>query len=347
MVPDGQPLQRTVFPSPPASRARPQRLSGKGAGQPESREDAVVGEAGDAADAVAGESEDEQPVSVADRGVRVAQVAGEGGLPVRPGGDEPGPPGPVPERNLAQEVPDRVTSLVLKRERRHGEPGVLGEQGDDRLDVAAFERVGELARDPQYQQVVAGQDPLGAGLRLLPWGIAPFLVGPRAGALADRIGARALVVTGSLVQAAGAAWIAAVAGPGSSYLGLIAPMTLIGVGLALAIPAVTRSATSTVLPADIGTASGAFTTMRQLGGAFGVAVLGAVFATTGGYATPAAFSHGFVTAFAAAAGIALAGAAAGAILPGRRNRRPSPTAPPGATRPAAAQRPAPPGTPVR
>jgi len=29
---------------------------------------------------------------------------------------------------------------------------------------------------------------LGAGLRLLPWGIAPLLVGPRAGALADRIG---------------------------------------------------------------------------------------------------------------------------------------------------------------
>src|SRR5207248_648306 len=28
---------------------------------------------------------------------------------------------------------------------------------------------------PQFQQVVAGQDPLSAGLRLLPWGIAPFL----------------------------------------------------------------------------------------------------------------------------------------------------------------------------
>jgi hypothetical protein len=41
---------------------------------------------------------------------------------------------------------------------------------------------------PQFQQVVAGQDPLGSGMRLLPWGIAPFLVGPRAGALADRVG---------------------------------------------------------------------------------------------------------------------------------------------------------------
>jgi EmrB/QacA subfamily drug resistance transporter len=185
---------------------------------------------------------------------------------------------------------------------------------------------------PQFQQVVAGQDPLAAGLRLLPWGIAPFLIGPRAGALADRIGERVLVVTGSLLQAAGVAWIAAVAGPGTSYPALVTPMTIIGVGFALAIPAVTRSVTSTVPPADMGTASGAFTTMRQLGGAFGVAIAGAAFAATGSYASPGAFSRGFTTAFAVAAGLALAGAAAGTILPALRAR----------TSPATAQEP---GTP--
>jgi EmrB/QacA subfamily drug resistance transporter len=186
---------------------------------------------------------------------------------------------------------------------------------------------------PQFQQVVAGQDPLGAGLRLLPWGIAPFLVGPRAGALADRIGERVLVVTGALLQAAGVAWIAATAGPGTGYPALITPMTIIGAGFALAIPAVTRSVTSTVPPADIGTASGAFTTMRQLGGAFGVAIVGAAFAATGSYASPGAFSRGFTTAFAVAAGLALAGAATGTILPGLRGR----------TSPAATQQP---GTPA-
>jgi EmrB/QacA subfamily drug resistance transporter len=183
---------------------------------------------------------------------------------------------------------------------------------------------------PQFQQVVAGQDPLGAGLRLLPWGIAPLLIGPRAGALADRIGERALVVTGGLLQAAGAAWIAAVAGPGSGYLALVVPMALIGAGLALAIPAVTRSVTSGVPSADIGTASGAFATMRQLGGAFGVAIMGAAFAATGSYASPGAFSHGFIVAFRVAAGLALAGAAAGAILrvrPTRRGTRLSPRRP--------------------
>ena len=145
---------------------------------------------------------------------------------------------------------------------------------------------------PQFQQVVAGADPLGAGLRLLPWGIAPFLIGPRAGALADRIGERTLVVAGAVLQAA---------------------------GFALAIPAVTRSVTSSVPAPDIGTASGAFATMRQLGGAFGVAIVGAAFAATGSYATRTAFSHGFSTAFVVAAGLALLAAAAGTVLPRRRD----------------------------
>jgi EmrB/QacA subfamily drug resistance transporter len=191
---------------------------------------------------------------------------------------------------------------------------------------------------PQFQQVVAGQDPLGAGLRMLPWGIAPFLVGPWAGALADRIGERTLVVTGSLLQAAGIAWIAVAAGPSSGYLVLIAPMSLVGVGFALAIPAVTRSVTSTVPLADIGTASGAFTTMRQLGGAFGVAILGAAFAATGSYATPSAFTHGFAAALGAAAGLALAGAVAGTVLPAL-HRRPSPAASPQPVAPSGAAAP--------
>jgi len=126
-----------------------------------------------------------------------------------------------------------------------------------------------------------------------------------------------------------------VAGPGSGYPALIAPMSIVGVGLALAIPAVTRSVTSTVPPADIGTASGAFATMRQLGGAFGVAILGTAFAATGSYATPAAFSRGFAAALGVAAALALAGAVAGAILPAPRPRSspvasPEPATPSGA-----------------
>jgi hypothetical protein len=68
---------------------------------------------------------------------------------------------------------------------------------------------------------------------------------------------------------------------------------------------------------DIGKASGSFSMMRQLGGAFGVAILAAVFAAAGGYGSPAAFSAGFQPALAAAAGLSVAAALAGLALPGR------------------------------
>ncbi len=115
------------------------RLSGR---QAESLEHAA-GEAGHGLDAVAAEGEDEQPV-----GLRVlgscgfAQVSAEGELAVGPGGDEP-VGAPVPERDLGQEPGDRVVALVLQRRRRHGQPGVVGEQGDNAVHVAALVGAGE------------------------------------------------------------------------------------------------------------------------------------------------------------------------------------------------------------
>ncbi|WP_329113817.1 hypothetical protein [Streptomyces sp. NBC_01465] len=89
-------------------------------------------------------------------------------------------------------------------------------------------------------------------------------------------------------------------------------------GLATAIPAATRAVTSTVARADLGRASGTFTTMRQLGGAFGVAVVAAAFATTGATTSARAFADGYPAAMAVAAALALAGLAAALLLPGRR-----------------------------
>ncbi len=170
----------------------------------------------------------------------------------------------------------------------------------------------------QYFQVSLGSGPFGAGLRLLPWGIIPLLLAPRAGALADRFGEKALVILGLALFTLGSAGLALVADADAGYLPLLAPMTLVGAGFALAVPAVTKSVVSSVALADVGTASGAFSTARQLGGALGVAVTGAVFAATGGYTSAAEFSHGYRPAAWVCAGFAAVGLAAGAA------RRPAP-----------------------
>ena len=175
----------------------------------------------------------------------------------------------------------------------------------------------------QFQQIVLGQDPLGAGIRLLPWTAPLFFVGPRAGALADRLGERPLVVLGLLMQAAGMVWIALIAAPGLAYAAMIAPMVISAGGIALAMPAVQKAVLGSVDPSQIGKASGTYNTTRWFGAVFGVAILVAVFTGTGSYASPATFNHGFASAIAASAAIALIGAIAGLALPGRRTVLPS------------------------
>ena len=51
---------------------------------------------------------------------------------------------------------------------------------------------------------------------------------------------------------------------------------------------------------------------------FGIAVAVAVFAGAGGYASPQLFADGFTPALLVAAGLSLAGALAGLVLPSRR-----------------------------
>ena len=57
--------------------------------------------------------------------------------------------------------------------------------------------------------------------------------------------------------------------------------------------------------------------MRQLGGVFGLAIAAAIFSGAGSYASPAAFSNGFVPAMAVTAALSLAGALTALVIPGR------------------------------
>ena len=88
-------------------------------------------------------------------------------------------------------------------------------------------------------------------------------------------------VSGLALQGAALAWIAIIAGPQVSYAAMVAPLFISGAGLGLAIPAVTKAVVGSVPLGDIGKASGAFSTMRQLGGAFGVAEVPGAYVTPG------------------------------------------------------------------
>jgi EmrB/QacA subfamily drug resistance transporter len=169
----------------------------------------------------------------------------------------------------------------------------------------------------QFLQTALGQSPLQAGLRLIPWTGTVFIVSPIAGALVDKVGERPLVVGGLLMQAAGLAWVALLARTGLPYAQMIPPLIIAGVGISMALPAAQNAVMGAVMPTEIGKASGTFSTMRQLGGAFGLAIAVAVFTGAGSYASPGAFSDGFGPAIAVSAALSLCGALAGMSLRGR------------------------------
>jgi EmrB/QacA subfamily drug resistance transporter len=170
----------------------------------------------------------------------------------------------------------------------------------------------------QFLQTGMGYSPLEAGLRLVPWTATLFVIAPLAGALVDRIGDRPLLVGGLVLQAVGMGWIALIAEPGLGYGELVLPLVVAGIGASMATPPAANAVVGAVPYDAVGKAAGANSMLRELGGVFGIAILVAVFAAAGGYASAQAFSDGFVPAIAGSAVLALVGAIVSMALPGRR-----------------------------
>ncbi|MGN6118058.1 MAG: MFS transporter [Nitrobacter sp.] len=170
----------------------------------------------------------------------------------------------------------------------------------------------------QFFQTAQGFSPLGSGLRMVPWTATLFVFAPLGGRLVAKFGERPLVVAGLLLQTLGMAWIAVIAAPGTAYALLVPPMIIAGAGVSLAMPAAQAAVINAVAVTEIGKASGAFNTFRFLGGAFGIAVLVAVFDRTGSSASPAGFAAGFSYALGAAALLSALAALAATRLPARQ-----------------------------
>ncbi|MFD3451761.1 MFS transporter [Streptomyces sp. NPDC058691] len=177
-----------------------------------------------------------------------------------------------------------LAGLVL-RERRQERPmldiGLLRQRGFLWNAVAAtlvtFILTGLLFVLPQYLQAVLGHDALGTGLRLLPM-MGGLMVAARGSApLVARFGARP-VVTAGLVVLAGAAVLGSrtQVHDGYGFTALWLSVTGFAFGFAM-IPAM--DAALGALPKErAGAGSGLLMTLRQTGGAIGVAVLGSLLA---------------------------------------------------------------------
>jgi EmrB/QacA subfamily drug resistance transporter len=170
----------------------------------------------------------------------------------------------------------------------------------------------------QMLQISLGHGPIGAGLRLLPWTATLLIVAPLAGRLSDRLGVRPVMLTGLVVASSGFVWLAAALEPGVSYLRILGPLIVIGLGMSASLP-VSQAAVIGAVPADeVGAAAGTVNVLQELGGSFGVAVSVAVFVAYGGYADRAGTTDAMGAVFVGCAAMAAVAGVAAAALPHRQ-----------------------------
>ncbi|UGQ09936.1 MFS transporter [Yinghuangia sp. ASG 101] len=126
-----------------------------------------------------------------------------------------------------------------------------------------------------YLQSVRGYTPLETGLFLLPLAVGQLIFAPRSAGLVRRFGVRAVTTVGMLVVTATFLSF--------TPMGRDTPMWLLcgvfffqGVGMALVMPPATNSVMASLPREKAGAGSAVTNTVRQIGGALGVAVLGSV-----------------------------------------------------------------------
>jgi EmrB/QacA subfamily drug resistance transporter len=159
-----------------------------------------------------------------------------------------------------------------------------------------------------YLQSVRGFSALVAGLTMAPMSLTSMFTAPFAGRLSDRIGGKYILMTGITLFAIGAASLAIVAGPDSTWINFLPSTIIAGLGVGMTFAPMTTVAMRNIAPRVAGSASAVLNTIRQLGAVVGSAVVGAVLqnqlatalhnqAVSHASSIPAAFRSQFIAIF--------------------------------------------------
>ena len=176
-----------------------------------------------------------------------------------------------------------------------------------------FALVGASVFGAVWSQQVLGFGPIRAGVAMLPLTLPLLVVAPLAGRLYDRVGARPLLVSGSLLIASGLAWLAWRL-PLEDYSWLIPGYAVMGAGIGMTISPATTDALGAAAPHERSQASGIVQTVRQVGGVIGIAVLGAIVANVSSVAPGASAEARVAAATDGVAAAYWAGAGAMALM---------------------------------
>ncbi len=150
-----------------------------------------------------------------------------------------------------------------------------------------------------YLQNELHWSPLLVGLAFVPGGVMIALTAQRWAGLVARVGAWRLAAAGLTLQSAGFLWSALTVGHLSGWAVVSGAITIMGLGFAMAYPAMNITAVAGARQNEQGLASGLFIAAFQIGSGVILAIVASVFAANVG-AGLGAYRAGILTAFAVA-----------------------------------------------
>jgi EmrB/QacA subfamily drug resistance transporter len=127
-----------------------------------------------------------------------------------------------------------------------------------------------------FVQTVWGYSPIKTGVAYLPMVAAIMAMAGVSSQLVGRIGARPILIAGSVISAGGMYWLSRITEHSSYAGGLLGPMLVTAAGLGMLFMPLMLVATSKVSEHDAGVASSLVNTGQQVGGSIGLAILGTV-----------------------------------------------------------------------
>jgi EmrB/QacA subfamily drug resistance transporter len=167
------------------------------------------------------------------------------------------------------------------------------------VTVVFFALFGSLFVLTQYLQLVLGYSPLAAGVRALPFALATAALSPVSPLLAKRFGTRVVIPAGMVLMGIGLLDFAT-AGVHTSYPPLAIAVAIMGAGMGLVMAPASNTIMTTVPAHQAGAGSAINDTIREVGGALGVAIVGSLSAAVyrshltsllAGAHVPAAVTH--------------------------------------------------------
>ncbi len=144
--------------------------------------------------------------------------------------------------------------------------------------LVSFAMLGALFFLPLYMQDVRGYDPIGSGIAILPITLLVTIGAPVSGRLADRVGPRWPMAFGMAVMGIAFGVLVGIS-VDTTYAALVGPFVVLGAGIGMVMSPMSTAALNTVSSNQAGEASGVLNTNRQVGGTFGVAILGVIFSS--------------------------------------------------------------------